>query len=181
MHLRCESVNLKNGRIMDTMAFVEKFLRKHEEYGFHANKAERRFDGVIKEQSSDISSSIICPLTDDKNDTPFDEIISIATLSLTVSKEHLVKYLKTINQICSKENTRATIYVNDKSQIEAHYRFQVWESISDKQLECMLLAPARILLKHKMQFLMIKIRDVMLTDPLPPSYPLSSFLRKLGL
>ena len=69
---------------MDTMAFVEKFLRKHEEYDFHANKAERRFDGVIKEQSSDISSSIICPLTDNNSDTPFDEIISIATLSLKV-------------------------------------------------------------------------------------------------
>ena len=76
---------------MDTMAFVEKFLRKHEEYGFHANKAERRFDGVIKEQSSDISSSIIYPLTDNNSDTPFDEIISIATLSLTVSKEYLTR------------------------------------------------------------------------------------------
>lgn len=166
---------------MDTMAFVENYLRKHEEYDFHANKAERRFDGVIKEQSTDISSSIICPLIDDKSDTPFDEIISIATLSLTVSKKHLVNTLGAINQICSNEHTCATIYVNDKSQIEAHYRFQVWEGISDKQLECMLLAPARILLKHKAQFLIIQIRDIMLTDPLPPSYPLSSFLRKLGL
>ncbi len=165
---------------MDTMAFVENYLRKHEEYDFHANKAERRFDGVIKEQSTDISSSIICPLTDDKSDTPFDEIISIATLSLTVSKKHLVDTLGAINQICSKEHTCATIYVNDKSQIEAHYRFQVWEGISDKQLECMLLAPARILLKHKALFL-IQILDIMSTDPLPPSYPLSSFLRKLGL
>ena len=159
---------------MDTMAFVEKFLKANEEYNFHVNRDERRFDDTIKKGTVCVSTSIICPQTDDKNNkTPFDKIISVATLNFNIPKKITFDFLAAISHI-SKENTWANIYLNGNNEVEANHCFQVWDGMPKEQLKQMLFAPTRLVEKHCKQFKSTLIKHIpgVLVDPAPLPIPI---------
>lgn len=150
---------------MDTMAFVEDFL-KSQGIDYTTNQEERSFEINYQGDLVNIPLLFYCPEINEENGVLFDEIISYAFLACNVPEEKASEIVAYLNQVNVEAGPTFSKIFLDENQIIACGHFFVWDEMNDEQLDLMLFSPVRFILDYEEDFLRILVGDEEKKEPL---------------